>query len=1031
MNKKFVAPFLYALLSNPRATNSRIATFKEKAVKVIAHGLSLGLCLALMVQCVALLQPVSAQGQRASKVAQNKKKKKNRKKKPAASAPSAEETVAKKKADAPAAKAAEAPTTKKAEPVATRDVELRATQNAETREARKAEALAEKEAAALARKEAREQAKKDAAELATKKAEDREKNESEDRASTRQTIVMPPYSLAASANAGVSGTAATVQGNAVPAPKEIPATPRPVEDLGVVSMAMLSNRKGMTPSSAQPVELKPVHPPQDIPEGARPAVGKLTIAKESKKKKESLDSPIASVPSPLMTRTFKSDNLTLGSIPPDTMGAVGPNHVVTTTNEKILIHDRNGVVLSTVTLNAFWAVTPNGLAAPSTFDPKILYDRFNDRFILISTANAFSATSATLFATSQTGDPLGNWNRYSIDADAAADGTGGNWADYPSVGFNKNWIVVSINRFGYGNKSGFQGPSIYVINKTTAYAGLPVVASVFEDSFSTGCVALPTAAAQAAAIGCGFTYVPAITEDNLTNDEYLVEDWDSGFGQLRMTKVTGTQVAPVLTVGYQFPQSAYSWRFNSSLIAGTGGYAPQRQQNIFAPSGTRPTTNDSRIQNAVLRNGSFWTTHGVGLARLQTPAGIAVGGTANPDIRWGVQWWQIDPLVTNTSAGTPPIQRAFIFDPRADNCHNGNGGQRAGCGTANQVGDFYAFPTISVNAANDVLIGYSRFSPFTLPKAAYSFRAAADPQNTMRDSMVFREGQGNYNIGAGSPFNVRWGDYSQTMVDPVNDNDFWTIQEYALDQREIFGPGGFAGLWSTWWGVINPATTAPYAFNSGLIISEFRMRGPAGPRDEFVELVNNTNSPITVSTTDGSEGWTLAYSNPAGTITVLAIIPNGTVIPAHGHYLMTNEVRATGIAPYSLSANPTGNPVRTADSDAMWTPDNVDNGGFALFRTSNTANFIEAARIDAVGFAALPAGSIYREGNGLPNCTGAPGPGEQVSFIRVGTPGNPQDTGANENDFLYISSTGSSLQACGSVTTFAPSPLNRDSPPSP
>src|SRR6185436_9831825 len=110
MNKQ-LAPFLYALLSKPRATNSRIPNFKEKAVKVIAHGLSLVLCLALLVQCVALLQPVSAQGQRAGKVAQNKKKKKNRKKKPTATAPSAEETVAKKKVDAPAAKPAEASAT--------------------------------------------------------------------------------------------------------------------------------------------------------------------------------------------------------------------------------------------------------------------------------------------------------------------------------------------------------------------------------------------------------------------------------------------------------------------------------------------------------------------------------------------------------------------------------------------------------------------------------------------------------------------------------------------------------------------------------------------------------------------------------------------------------------------------------------------------------------------------------------------------------------------------------------------------------
>ena len=992
--KKNASPSFLLEFVSMQTTKSRLRNLRSKAFKACAHGLSFMLCLALLVQGVALLQPVSAQSPEVNKVAQTKKKKKttrkNRKKKPAV--------------------------------------------DAEAEAALKAQERANKEAEELAKQQADEIAKQEAAEkLAKKKAAEREKKEAakkeaEDRANSRPTVLMP-YVFPAQPSAAVPQTG--VVQTQVPAPRTFAATSRDVEDLGIVSMAALSKKKGMVPSSASPVELKPVHPPQDAPSEGRAAVNRLGVAKEAKKKKEQTNSPIATVPSPIMARTFKSDNLTFGSIPPDTMGAVGLNHVVTTTNEKVIVHDRNGVFLSVVALDDFWATLPNGLANPNSFDPKILYDRFNDRFIMVSTANSFDPTSATLFAVSQTGNPLGLWNRYAIDVDAAATAAGGAWADYPSIGFNKNWIVISINRFGFGNVGGYQGPSIYVINKTQAYAGALPTVNTFEAPFAAACLGVP-AEQQPTALACGFTYVPAITEDNVTNDEFITEDWDSQFGQLRMTKITGTQVAPVLTVGYQFPQSPYAWRFNSSLISGSGGYVPQRQQNAYLPSGSRPTANDSRIQNAVLRNGSFWTTHHVMLARTQTPAGISVGGGANPDIRTGIQWWQIDPNITNSASGTPPIQRGVFYDPRADNCHNGNGGTRAGCTTATQVGDFYTFPTISVNANNDVLIGYSRFSPFTLPKSAYSYRAASDPPNTMRDSMVFREGQGNYNIGAGSPFNIRWGDYSSTMVDPVNDTDFWTIQEYALDQREIFGPGGFAGLWSTWWALITPATTANYAFNSGLIISEFRLRGPNGPRDEFVELFNPSNSPITVSTTDGSDGWTLVYSTPGGTITPLATIPNGTVIPAHGHYLITNEVRATGINPYSLSLNPTGNPVRTADSDAMWTPDLADNGGLALFRTANQANFIEGARVDAVGFSTLPAGSLYREGNGLAPCTGAPAAGEQVSFVRNGTAGNPQDTNVNENDFVYTSSTGASAQNCGvPVVNGPPTPLNRDSPPSP
>src|SRR5262245_57717971 len=89
--------------------------------------------------------------------------------------------------------------------------------------------------------------------------------------------------------------------------------------------------------------------------------------------------------------------------------------------------------------------------------------------------------------------------------------------------------------------------------------------------------------------------------------------------------------------------------------------------------------------------------------------------------------------------------------------------------------------------------------------------------------------------------------------------------------------------------------TGPFA--GDLLISEFRLRGPGGGNDEFIELYNNTDTPIAVATTDGSSGWALAASDAV----IRFIIPNGTVIPAHGHFLGVNS------AAYSLSDYPAGN----------------------------------------------------------------------------------------------------------------------------
>ena len=64
-----------------------------------------------------------------------------------------------------------------------------------------------------------------------------------------------------------------------------------------------------------------------------------------------------------------------------------------------------------------------------------------------------------------------------------------------------------------------------------------------------------------------------------------------------------------------------------------------------------------------------------------------------------------------------------------------------------------------------------------------------------------------------------------------------------------------------------------------VLISELRLRGPAGAEDEFVELYNNTDHDIFVQALDTTGGWSVAISN--GQITgPIFTIPNGTRIPA-------------------------------------------------------------------------------------------------------------------------------------------------------
>ncbi|HKR60354.1 MAG TPA: hypothetical protein VJS64_11525, partial [Pyrinomonadaceae bacterium] len=219
-----------------------------------------------------------------------------------------------------------------------------------------------------------------------------------------------------------------------------------------------------------------------------------------------------------------------------------------------------------------------------------------------------------------------------------------------------------------------------------------------------------------------------------------------------------------------------------------------------------------------------------------------------------------------------------------------------------------------------------------------------------------------------------------------------------------------------------PVVVGTVVVPGNLLISEFRLRGPGGISDEFVEIYNNTNSQIIVSAQDGSAGFALAASNGVARF----VIPNGTVIPARGHFLGVNSDG------YSLGSYPAGNGT-TATGDVTYTTEIGDNVGIALFNTSNPVNFILANRLDAVG-SNTEANTLYKEGTGYPAVSTA---ALEYSFFRNLRSGLPQDTDNNfasaeassvtpQNDFVFVDTAGTTTAAGQRLG--APGPENLSSP---
>lgn len=705
------------------------------------------------------------------------------------------------------------------------------------------------------------------------------------------------------------------------------------------------------------------------------------------------------IPSPAAATNFVGLTDNFQFIPPDTMGAVSERWVLTILNDRMRVQDRAGNVVSTASTQSFWQPLTYALARTfDVFDPKVYYDRFTHRFIYVITANSRSANSAILLAVSQTDDPSGGWNLFGVDVDS----TDTLWADYPSVGYNRNWIVVTVNMFTNAANA-FTRPEIYVFNKTQVMNETTPATPPLFTKFTGNNTGAPSAIT-------GSTWAPSVDADDASPGKlWFVQNWNSTSGLVRVSTLTGSVGSEVLTPGTQFPQSPESWFSGQVLL--NGGWAPQANDAKTAPTTTYVDANDSRMQNTVFRriNGldRLWTTHTVFEPNVHQPAGTNPNSVANPVNHSGVQWWQIDATLEPGAFTTAPIQRSIIEDLTANNCHNGAGGLKAGCTPS---GTYYAFPNVSVNNSEDALIGFSRYNALDWVGGAYAYRDHTDPLNTFRDPLVYKPGLGRYaKSGNGE---VRWGDYSAAQIDPRNDHHFWTIQEYAEARLN----SGATSVWGTWWANVQ-ALTAPATLTGQLLISEFRESGPAGNLDEFIEIYNASLDPLTVQSIDlAGTGFAVVTSDG----TTRCVIPNGTVIPAEGHYLCANS----SVGGYSLGGYPAGNGT-TATPDATYTSDIPNNTGIAIFRTTLAVNFNAANRLDAAG-PSSEANPLYKEGTGYaPMTTGF---NTEHSFFRLRSKkdGRVLDSNDNATDFFLADTAATNLNGFPNLGT--PGPENLTSP---
>ena len=174
---------------------------------------------------------------------------------------------------------------------------------------------------------------------------------------------------------------------------------------------------------------------------------------------EMMFSAASAPPSPSPSASFQALADNAVAFNPDTQGAVGPNHLMLTLGSQVRIQNRSGSAISTVSIDAFWGTIGNS----NVYDPRVIYDSANQRWITTAIANPSTNGASLLIAVSQTSDPTGNWYRRAVLTDV--DGV---YPESPNIGLARDWILVTANMLNLTGQF-YESVGVFAFNKTNFY----------------------------------------------------------------------------------------------------------------------------------------------------------------------------------------------------------------------------------------------------------------------------------------------------------------------------------------------------------------------------------------------------------------------------------------------------------------------------------------------------------------------------------------------------------------------------------
>jgi hypothetical protein len=433
--------------------------------------------------------------------------------------------------------------------------------------------------------------------------------------------------------------------------------------------------------------------------------------------------------------------------PPSQGLAVGNGYILEGVNNAIQVYDMSGNALLAVPIstNQLFGLPPAIIRSSLTFGPdptdiRAFYDQGINRFFVIQRLQPEDASgnpleeSEEIIAVSQTGDPTGWYNIYTIDSSDSSYFLCPCVSDYPQIGADQYAFYISANEYNAAEIDFVGRVNILAISKTALASGVslpPVVR--FEVNAATGYefaiqpAAAPPGASNYLAAGGVEYFVSSLTS---TADNNLALWAMVDTSSINSPNPTLTLIQTIIpTEAFVAPTTFGVTQENGPLPYGS---------SLFPP-GSLPLLDggDTRVLSVTYAGGRVYATLET---ELQDDNQNSVVGTA---------YVVITPTYRGTTLSGSALRQGYVL---TDN-------------------DNLLRPAIAINSTGNGAIVFTLVGPDYYPSAAFipftvPSPTPASPTPVVLGSAIQLAGAGAFPEDGftGYPGPARWGDYSAAAV---------------------------------------------------------------------------------------------------------------------------------------------------------------------------------------------------------------------------------------------------------------------------